>query len=809
MKVAIDIIDSQCSLRRRHLAIRAERHVVSQGRADVLCKVRDYAGVQAWFIDEVNCGVIDIHFVVLHASEGEDEWRRLILRLAARQRETTSGQIRVLTFSGGNAQSECFETFDDVAGERYVADATSWWKHSGNVRARRDCGSALAEAVCVGLELDRPPIESWLVAGLRTHDEECDATTQTRLPNVRQAEELPERRMPHGLRHTLVNAVGPLCEALDFAMATGSQVPNLEDCWAYLRRRTRDIEAPSWIAALIVECERDMLPRIAQGDKRESCMQELRSRLAQIEGFAASLDRGGATWDSLEGAADMQNRELLRVLWIEDEEAWYQALNPAFSRFGIELTYCGSVNALPEPDQLESFDAIVVDLILEGQGDITRRVLEDRGISLCEAIGDENAGLGILQIVQALPLPPPVFVLSARESPSVVRACTVLGARNYFVKGRGDYAHLIIELCREAQATRERHLTVLRPRNTNLIVGDTTDPLSPILALCDRIASSRSRGPVMLFGEPGVGKGELAREIYLRSERRSKPFVVIDCSRLTPTLIESELFGHKGRSFTGSSTADKRGLIELADGGVAFIDELDKLDVSLQKNLLRVIAEGTTLRVGDTREQQVNVLLIIAANKDPNAKPDRGAFSGPLISRIGTYVFRIPPLRERGMVMPALSNALCSRVSDELGCGPRHLLPDALEWLTRQANGGSFDNEGGNIRGLRNLIERALVYSTAVDIGAGDIKFAATQKQAIAPASDAVREAARLAADQILGAGRAVLKDVKDEFEAELLRELITKTDRQRVAVMLGTSDQNLRQSIKKLRDKGLWSWEL
>jgi len=658
------------------------------------------------------------------------------------------------------------------------------------------------------MDVDHPPVEAVLEAlvgdsHVKVHVHAASARSATPVDDVKAEHD--------GLRHNLVDAVGPLREAINFAVATGSGIPNGDKLWAHLRRRVAaDTRVPAWILALLDECEEEILSRVETKSTMLEALPELHRRLTQIEGFIVALERTGFSWRSIEEPVP-ESEELCRVLWVDDEPTWHDALSPAFAKFRIATTFHASVKSLPAPDALGDFDAIVVDLVLDGQGNDVKGLLASQGIAPYEEITDQNAGLGVLQVVQALPLPPPTFVLSARESPSAVRACTILGAQDYFVKGRGAYLHLLVALRRALQGARDRLVAALRPANPRLVVGSRDDPVSRTLLWIDRIASSGTRGPVMLLGEPGVGKEEFAREVHLRSSRRTRPFVVIDCTALVPTLIESELFGHKKGAFNGA-IAEKPGLFELANGGVAFIDEIDKLEVSLQQRLLRVSAVGETRRVGDTQDRRVDVLLVLASNVDPSSEEGRDVFSEPLVTRIEKYVLRLPPLSRRLMSIRALANALCARVCAELGWEPRILLPDAVEWLERQAAAGRFDGGGGNVRGLYNLIERALVFSPSGEaLGARAMKLACGPEPLLAgtDSREPLREPARLTADAILESGQAVLKAVKDEFEAELLRELVGRLGRQETATFLGTSDANVRHYIMKLRKKGLWKWDL
>lgn len=812
MNLVVDVIDSQCSLRRRHLATRAERHLLRH-IVDATCwTVRDFEGVPEWLTRRADGGGHGVRVVFLHASEFEPNWEAVVRALAEHVEEPQPPALRLVTFGGGDPPIASFRLECGPHHKIVEPGGTAWWQHVARVFSRRDHRGSPAQAAVVGLETERPPVER-VLDEVRTSFLQMKPTDRTeRNP---EKHDTPGRTggAPNGggRRHTLVNAVGPLRNAISFAQAMGIGISDLPKLWTHLRKCIAEEAAVDpWVDALLTECEVKVLPRITgEAGAPAPALYELTRALVQIEAYAAALDRADPPWRLLEALEAVQGPPF-RVLWLDDEEAWYDALRPAFAKVGIEPTYVTSVDSLPDPEVLVGFDAVVVDLVLEGQGDATRQLLERHGIISEEDIGDSTAGLGVVQVIQSLPVPPPVFVLSARESPAIVRACTVLGARDYFVKGRGDDVHLLVELRRGAAAARENRTRPIQPANPALVVGDADDPLRETLLNIDLIATSGSRGPVMFIGEPGVGKEELAREVHLRSRRRAQAFVVIDCSRLNNEMIESELFGHVKGAFTGT-TRNRPGLFEQAHGGVAFIDELDKLDVGLQSRLLRVVEAGETRSVGDEKIKKVDVLLVFASNVDPRTKAGRDAFSPPLIGRVSTFLLPIPTLRERALIVPTLASALSFRISQELGLDPRRLLTDALKWLQDLARAGRFDGAEANVRGLRSLVERTIVYSRGVtELGVRQFKLAEQHRTvASRPGTAAgLREAAQVVADDIEEAGRAVLQNVKDEFEAALLRELIVRTDRQRVASLLGTNTSNLRQSISKLRKKGLWPWD-
>ena len=209
--------------------------------------------------------------------------------------------------------------------------------------------------------------------------------------------------------------------------------------------------------------------------------------------------------------------------------------------------------------------------------------------------------------------------------------------------------------------------------------------------------AAQHRINVLLLGETGVGKGKLAREIHAASPRSDAPFVVIDCAALATDVIESELFGHEAGAFTGASKA-KPGLIEAAEGGTAFLDEIGELPLSVQAKLLRVIEERAVRRVGGVRERNVDVRFVAATHRDLRAEVAAGRFRGDLLFRLNVVTLEIPPLRERRGEIEALARGFLRTLGGDALA--RALTADAVRWLEAQS-------WPGNIRELRNTVERA------------------------------------------------------------------------------------------------------
>lgn len=246
-------------------------------------------------------------------------------------------------------------------------------------------------------------------------------------------------------------------------------------------------------------------------------------------------------------------------------------------------------------------------------------------------------------------------------------------------------------------------LAVQWPR---LAEADATDPMAPVRQRAARAAKTRIN--VLLLGETGVGKGMLAREIHAASDRAAAPFVVIDCAALAVDVVESELFGHEAGAFTGASRA-KPGLIEAAEGGTAFLDEIGELPLAVQAKLLRVIEERAVRRVGGVAERTVDVRFIAATHRDLQAEAAQGRFRGDLLYRLNAVSLEIPPLRRRRREIEGLARGFLR----EMGAADA-ITGDAVRWLEAQP-------WPGNVRELRNAVERAAAIMEGERIEVADL----------------------------------------------------------------------------------------
>jgi two-component system, NtrC family, response regulator AtoC len=235
-----------------------------------------------------------------------------------------------------------------------------------------------------------------------------------------------------------------------------------------------------------------------------------------------------------------------------------------------------------------------------------------------------------------------------------------------------------------------------------------------IYAMVDRV--SQGAISVLLLGETGVGKEVMAKAIHNRSPRSKRPVVCLNCAALSESLLESELFGHEAGAFTGALKA-KPGLLEIADTGTVFLDEVAEMPLSLQGKLLRVLEDRQVLRVGGLKPRSVDVRFLSATNRDLSIEVERGAFRRDLYFRLNGISITIPPLRERVSEIEPLAKAFVVHACAQIrSAAVPSLTPGALDIL------GAY-SWPGNIRELRNVIERAVILCNGESIDVEHIRL--------------------------------------------------------------------------------------
>lgn len=224
-----------------------------------------------------------------------------------------------------------------------------------------------------------------------------------------------------------------------------------------------------------------------------------------------------------------------------------------------------------------------------------------------------------------------------------------------------------------------------------------SEEMSKVKSLIEMVAPSRTS--VLILGETGTGKELVARAMHSQSPRREAPFVVINSSALQENILESELFGYKKGAFTGAHS-HKQGLLDVANNGTCFIDEVGDMGPSIQAKVLRVVESGVFMKLGDTRETKVDVRFLFATNKDLDSLVEKGSFRKDLFYRINTFTIKLPSLRERGKDIGLLANYFLNRFST----GDKYLSSEVLRLFA------AYDWPG-NVRELANVVQSSILLS--------------------------------------------------------------------------------------------------
>jgi len=326
------------------------------------------------------------------------------------------------------------------------------------------------------------------------------------------------------------------------------------------------------------------------------------------------------------------------------------------------------------------------------------------------------SGLDLVSRIQALDPNLPVLVVTRMNTVSQAVDAMRRGAFDYIVKpvNAADLEMRLHRAIRISEILRRHAIYEHHDRQvyeSNSLVGGSR-AFEQVISRIREAAQSRST--VLITGETGTGKGLIARAIHQQSLEPDRPFQIIDCTTLPEGMMESELFGHVRGAFTGA-ISDKPGLIELANGGTVFFDEIGELPLPLQSKLLRVLEDNEVRPVGGTRVRRVDMRFIAATNRDLERRVRDGSFRKDLYYRLAVISIAVPPLRERREDIPVMARHLLTKLSREMGKPGCHFDERAMQALL------AYDWPG-NGRELRNVVERAVLLATNETVHASDIR---------------------------------------------------------------------------------------
>jgi DNA-binding NtrC family response regulator len=449
----------------------------------------------------------------------------------------------------------------------------------------------------------------------------------------------------------------------------------------------------------------------------------------------------------------VKDAQPIRVLLVDDDDAFREALADELSRGDFRTTAVRDAEAALLATEDHVHDVAIVDLNLPGlSGQELIRQLRERAASM------------------------EVIVLTGHATVENAVRTMKDGAYDFLTKPCNlDEIEVVTRKAFEKRTLlRENRLLqreLARHDRFREFVGESAS-LRSVLEIISKVSQTDST--VLIQGESGVGKELAARAVYRNSPRARRPFIVVDCTSLQETLLQSELFGHERGAFTGA-VSRKHGLFEVADSGTVFLDEIGEISLPLQVRILRVLDSGTFRRVGGVRDVKVDVRVICATNRDLYQVVQEGRFRQDLYYRINVVSFTLPPLRERREDIPILARYFAEN-SPVARKQPVEFTPEVLSVL------GSYPWPG-NVRELQNVIERALILADGAHVTVDDL-----------PGN--LRHGGSSMVDE-LTARRPRLADLEGAYITRLLEEF--GGHRARVAEVLGISERTLYRKLKSL----------
>ena len=386
--------------------------------------------------------------------------------------------------------------------------------------------------------------------------------------------------------------------------------------------------------------------------------------------------------------------DMSKILIIDDEVQIRTLLTRMMELEGYDVCQAGDCRAALKQLELQNPDVVLCDVFLP----------DGNGVDL------------VLAIKKAAPNVEVILLTAHGNIPDGVQAIKN-GAFDYITKG--DDNNKIIPLISRAveKARMNVRLEKLEKKvgqtySFDSILGESK-VLKDAVSLAQKVSGTDV--PVLLTGETGTGKEVFAQAIHYSSKRARQNFVAVNCSSFSKELLESEMFGHKAGSFTGA-LKDKKGLFEEANNGTIFLDEIGEMAFELQAKLLRILETGEYIKIGDTKPTRVNVRIIAATNRNLSQEIVAGRFREDLFYRLGVFQIHLPALRERAGDIRLLAKAFIKSFAEQLARPVVEIAPAFLEALDSQP-------WKGNIRELRNVIERSMIVCESGYLDIADLPF--------------------------------------------------------------------------------------
>ncbi len=371
------------------------------------------------------------------------------------------------------------------------------------------------------------------------------------------------------------------------------------------------------------------------------------------------------------------------------------------------------LRAVTEILQRESYTVVAIDDAVEGLAASKDPTVD---VAVLDIRMPHLSGMDLLRAIKQARPDVEVVMMTAFATVETAVEAVKAGAYDYLTKpfSNIDEVSLTVAKALERKQLKDRTRVLEEQLSVKGQFEDLIGQSGQMRAVFKLVETvSYSSATVLIQGESGTGKELVARAIHYRSPRKDKPFIAVNCSALTDTLLESELFGHVKGSFTGA-TANKKGLFEAADGGTIFLDEIGDVPPATQVRLLRVLQEGEVKRVGANDTIKVDVRVIAASNVDLARAKDQGKFREDLFYRLNVITVALPPLRDRPEDVPLLAGHFLRMYAGKMVKKVTGIAPQAMEALV-------CHRWMGNVRELENVIERAVVLTSREVIDVEDL----------------------------------------------------------------------------------------
>ena len=361
--------------------------------------------------------------------------------------------------------------------------------------------------------------------------------------------------------------------------------------------------------------------------------------------------------------------------------------------------------------KLSGYEIFEADSITEAKENISKN---DPDIIVLDEQLPDGYGLDLLNALSKMPNRIPVIMITGYGNIEMAVEAMKIGAHDFLTKPIKNLESLERSIKRAAEIVQIRqelrHIRMNQQQANNFVIGQSKEFL---LTIDQAFKAAKASVSVLITGETGTGKEVLAKFIHQSGPRADKPFIAINCAAIQPTVLESELFGYEAGAFTGAEKR-KHGLMEIADSGILFLDEISSMPTDIQAKLLRAIEERSFRRVGGTASINVDVQIIAASNRDIKAMIADAKFREDLYYRLKVVDLHLIPLRERKKDIPELVGFFINKFNMQMGKNIVDVTPEALNMLINYP-------WPGNIRELSNVIQRAMLFCDGEKITLADL----------------------------------------------------------------------------------------